>query len=564
MLDGSNTGKIYRFNSYWNQPTNPTMLDEGGNVVANPAYVNPAGPWTPPSTADGDTQADNPSNYKGWGFWDVGNVNSYDKGVQLYNNGTKTYQRVKSQAFVWQAYLFENTLVPSIGWRRDVFKGSNVNAPRTTNDQVNPNDPTWKIDPDTLPVEAGESISYSVVAHAPKFIRDRLPFGTNFSLFYNQSQNFQPRPGQVDMFGDPLANPTGDTKDYGFVVSVLDDRLSLKVNWYKTNVTNDRLNGFQFWKIDQFGDVLLQRAFQLNHKDEANSWKWDYGFYWGGGDPAKEAVEQAKADAGAAAVLDAYNTNPVFKQWIDGWKYNDAFLYESSTNDVPPGLAATTDTTSKGIEFELAGKPTKNWNVSLNVAKTSATQQNIGGALKTWIEAMTPLANGPAGDLRQWWAGDSNNLRGVWDRDIMAQFRLLKVQEGSDVPELRRWRFNVVSGYDFTHGLLKGINVGVAYRWEDSVVTGYPVIETTNDEGVIDYFYDVKNPYKGPKENHVDFWIGYGRKLTSKIDWRIQLNVRDALASKKLIPISVNPDGSPAAYRIPELTSWSITNTFTF
>lgn len=548
-------GQIFRFDSHWAKPVNP----------ADPGYVNPAQVWTPPSTSDGSTESDNPANYRGWGYYDVGSIMSYDEGQKRYNNGQKSYRKVKSQAFVWQGFLFDGALVPSVGWRRDEFKGGSLDAFRDSNNQVLVSDQRWHIDPTLLPENAGESISHSIVAHAPQFLRDRLPLGGDISVFYNRSENFQPRPGQVDMFGVTLANPTGQTKDYGFVASIFDKKLSLKVNWFETKVANDRLSGFAFWKINQFAQTLLASAYRVNHKDQANTWKWDYGTQWGGSDPANQAAEQAKADAGAASAIGEYNTNAIYKKFIDGWGLKAYFDNEFASNNMPAGLAATTDTISKGLEFELNARPIENLNIAFNASKTTATQNNIGGALKEWVEAMTPFANGPAGDLRQWWAGDGSNFRAIWKRDILAQFNLLKLQEGSNVPELRPWRFNTVANYDFSAGLFKGVNVGLAYRWEDAVVIGYGIKESINPTTkAVEYNYDISHPYKGPSEDHLDFWIGYGRKLTRKIDWRIQLNVRDVLATKSLIPISANPDGSPAAYRIPDLTSWSVTNTFSF
>jgi outer membrane receptor for ferric coprogen and ferric-rhodotorulic acid len=135
------------------------------------------------------------------------------------------------------------------------------------------------------------------------------------------------------------------------------------------------------------------------------------------------------------------------------------------------------------------------------------------------------------------------------------------LQQGADVPELRPWHFNLVTNYKFTEGKLRGFSVGGGYRWEDGVVIGYPLMA---DPTTGDSTFNLSKPYMGPTETNIDLWLGYGRKLTSKLDWHIQLNVRNAFADKKLIPITAQPDGTPAAYRIPELTTWFITNTFTF
>jgi hypothetical protein len=76
--------------------------------------------------------------------------------------------------------------------------------------------------------------------------------------------------------------------------------------------------------------------------------------------------------------------------------------------------------------------------------------------------------------------------------------------------------------------------------------------------------FDLDNPYVGPAETNVDAWIGYSRKLTDKIDWQIQLNLRNITTDKELIPVTVQPDGTMAVGRIPETFSWTLTNTFKF
>jgi len=133
------------------------------------------------------------------------------------------------------------------------------------------------------------------------------------------------------------------------------------------------------------------------------------------------------------------------------------------------------------------------------------------------------------------------------------------LQEGTQAPEIREWRFNAISNYDFTEGRLRGFNVGTGFRYQDSVIIGYAPIGGSNNFSI-----DLNKPYKGPAETNVDFWLGYRRRLSQKIDWRIQLNVRNAFAGDDLIPVTVQPDGTPAAYRIAPTQTWTISNTFQF
>jgi hypothetical protein len=133
---------------------------------------------------------------------------------------------------------------------------------------------------------------------------------------------------------------------------------------------------------------------------------------------------------------------------------------------------------------------------------------------------------------------------------------VLKSQIGQQAPEIAQWRFNLVNNYNFDSGFLKGANIGVAYRWEDKRVLGYGLDSAGN--------LDVNLPLYGPTDEHFDVWVGYGRKLTSKIDWRIQLNLRNVGERTKLVPVSLNPDGQMALARIQAGMGWSITNTFSF
>jgi hypothetical protein len=108
--------------------------------------------------------------------------------------------------------------------------------------------------------------------------------------------------------------------------------------------------------------------------------------------------------------------------------------------------------------------------------------------------------------------------------------------------------------------LLKDFNVGGGYRWEDKQVIGYALKTDTDGSST----FDLSRPYRGPTNDAVDLWVGYERTLKANLKWRIQFNVRNVFATKTLIPITCQPDGTPAAYRIPEPLTWGLTNTISF
>jgi hypothetical protein len=90
------------------------------------------------------------------------------------------------------------------------------------------------------------------------------------------------------------------------------------------------------------------------------------------------------------------------------------------------------------------------------------------------------------------------------------------------------------------------------------------VTGTTAAGEVSDVSFDLANPYMGPAETNIDVWAGYSRKLSDRIEWQIQLNVRNVGEGESLIPITAQWDGTPAGYRIAPTQTWTLTNTFRF
>ena len=173
-----------------------------------------------------------------------------------------------------------------------------------------------------------------------------------------------------------------------------------------------------------------------------------------------------------------------------------------------------------------------------------------------YIESQWARMQGPAGDIRLWWGGD-NSLRRYYQDNIISAVKFQEESVGFQVPELRPKRIGLITNYNFTEGRVKGFNVGGAARWESAQILGYGLKDDKSG-------LDVTKPILGETEKHLDLWIGYDRKISEKIKWRVQLNLRNVGESKGLTPISANPDGTIAVQRITEGLGWSLTNTFSF
>ena len=98
-------------------------------------------------------------------------------------------------------------------------------------------------------------------------------------------------------------------------------------------------------------------------------------------------------------------------------------------------------------------------------------------------------------------------------------------------------------------------------RWQDKVGIGYPTTRNPNGSVTI----DIKHPYYAPAETNVDAWVSYERKLwTDRINWKVQLNVRNLYGETDPIAINVQPWGEVAVVRLAPERRWYLTNTFSF
>lgn len=581
-IDPSGTANVLFYDSRWTA----TGVDVGAEHIyyTHDAFGNPV--------ENVGTQADNPANYAGWTTGRY-NVLSYDKGdaYHLYTQGSKARNEIESQALTWQGYLFDGNVVPVFGWRKDTVSNASTTAPKGEHD-VSLMDYEVDTSEDNTRKVVGESKSWGIVLHTPGEWRSRMPGNTGLSLFYNSSENFKADAPRGDIFGNQVDDPYAETRDYGFALTTLDDRLTFRVTWYKTEMKNatypDDTAGFAgnlyyAWALPYWGATHALAALD----GIANVRQGDWGWPWNGiatdaeGNPDNARIE--------AIVRDFFTNFPLDQNFVDNYGLNmnveamraaGTGSFDQMWASVPSygvngqgasalGLQpafggrlgnfgsnpiAPADTVSEGVEFELNANITPNWNLTLNASKTEATVVEISDTIQEWVDTYTTFMNGDAGLLKLW-GGDT--FRKAWQDNIVSRFGVVKGTIGQQAPEVAPWRYNLVTNYSFSDGRFAGVNVGMAYRWEDKRIAGYQYNAETKT-------LDINKPWYGDTEAHMDMWIGYGREISSNIDWRIQLNVRNVGEDVGLVTVSRNPDGEVALSRIQEGMTWSLTNTFSF
>jgi len=611
------SGNLYNFASTWTNPPGVAFTD----------------PWTVPAAllpifnpATATTQVSNPANYIGWNSNFKMNPLAYNNGQDptLINGANKSLRETKSWAGSWQGFLWNEAIVPTLGWRYDEVDGKGVTPPLSTaaNARGALNlDPSVYTLPSTYPANQifkNHSTAGGVVVHLNKFFGENDPLPLNLSLSYNKSNNFSVTDTRRDIYGNPIGNPTGKTKDYGVLISSKEGKYSFRAVKYNTslqgantqldytglyNVVRTALN-WRNIKVYYMSNYPWSSAGQpATANFSGTRYQWDPAWVDAAGrsvasgtvavGPAGSHLEtQAEADAHRDASITAINE---MQKWLaargffSAWNYgvgpttqsvlttraayaanpagftpDPASVYDYRNAPLMQGFAVTADTQSEGYEFEFTANPTPNWRFTFNASETVAVRTNVGGAvLDEFVAYMDTLMAGPGGDMRMFNSDYSaaNELRAQAWNGWRGQYTLMKLQAGAAASELRKWRYNLVTNYTFTEDVLKGVGVGAGYRWQDKVVIGYPVIPGTNGQAS----FDLSKPYYGPSEGAADFWVSYERKILKKYGWSIQLNVRNAFNRNTLVPISVQPDGQTwAAARMGPVREWFVTNSFTF
>ncbi|HVU22478.1 MAG TPA: TonB-dependent receptor plug domain-containing protein [Opitutus sp.] len=599
------SGQTINFDATWKPSTNPN----------DPTYVNPGAAWHSPygptvnpvasdglyRDADGNvitstlnggtgipydsTESENPRNYVGFRPYNVTVLDSLTSNEAMLRNTRQADLRkskVFSRAFNWQGHFWDNALVVTWGVRKDIAsawsKSINTSNAGDANDYYRINFSGFALN--DLPDNRLEvtSHAWTTVAHLNQLpYLNKLPI--QVSLFYNKSTDFQPAAQRVDIYGVPLSAPSGKTVDKGVLLETGDGKYSLKINKYETSSINASSAGLggtwflgasQVWSANWVnhyannwrGNTIINAASPTDADYETNT---EFNYEPAPGETAADAKARENSVIAAWRTWQASVDPRFYAAW--GINLQDPFSGKELAYATPSGFAVPEDSSSEGYEIEFSAQPTRNWRITLNASKTTAQRQNIGGAnlqdfISKYVAALDGGTKGSAGDLRIWWGGAGNETAfQEWNTNLGSEYNQRKLQEGTNVPELRKWRWNLISNYTFDHGPLKNFNFGGSVRYESSIVIGYEPIAGADPSQLS---FDIANPYRGPSETNIGLWVGYSRKIWHNINWNIQLNVQNVGVGNELEPITTEPDGTGATYRIRAPQSWLLTNTFYF
>jgi hypothetical protein len=404
----------------------------------------------------------------------------------------------------------------------------------------------------------------------------------------NRSDNFNPPSSiQYDFNGVRLPKPQGKGKDYGIDLSLFDNRLVARINWFQSDNQNANASGYSSTAAGRIArvDTTSMRAWA----------EWVVRYRSG------ESITAGQFGNNSAHPLTATQMTS-----IEGLMQDPNYSY--ANNGWPTGWRnSTMSTSAKGLEAQIIYNPTTAWTMKLTVGKQKSTYSHIGPELLGFIPArlatwQAATATGvPAGEvqvitgaagttgtptvLANFWRGYGfsadarlSNVTGTnpswttpegfYNSAVVSDLNVMAAQDGTVVPNERQWTWNGISTYEFRHGFLNGLKIGGGIRWADKALAGYLGDEVhLNASGQI-AAPDLNRPIYVPAETHYDLWVSYSTKIPKlfgdKVRVRFQLNVRDLTENGGLRAIAYNYDGSATAFRIVDPRQFLFTTTLDF
>ena len=137
----------------------------------------------------------------------------------------------------------------------------------------------------------------------------------------------------------------------------------------------------------------------------------------------------------------------------------------------------------------------------------------------------------------------------TYEGTSLAPIKLATSNHGKRRSQVREWRWNVVSIYDFAEGRLKNFSGGGALRLQDKGCLGC-LAAAPDADGVVRQL-DRSQPVYDQARLNADPSARYRLRLFGDcVRAKFQLNIRNVQESRRLQAVGVNPDGKPFASRI--------------
>lgn len=454
----------------------------------------------------------------------------------LYYRANRPNKRLLStQGAVWQGYFLNDRIIPLMGYRRD------YNRTREADPALNPTAATNGYF-DTTPLSQytvndwvhrkGKTHNEGIVVKPFRWL----------DLAYNQSNSFSPGSTNYDVFGQPLPDPKGKSKDYGFSLHLLDNKLTITAKQFET---------VDIGRATSELNTIVQRTIRMDRRSSS-------------GDPGLSDWYIAQLRIVHADWTDDQLIAQTLKD--TGADYNFIRSHLNSTH------GDASDSYSRGKELEVTYNPTKYWRMKLTASKETpingkmspAVQQYITERMPVWTTVKDPVS----GNL--WWTNAWSNgtiPRDFYINNVNANLKLAIALAGKRRTQTRQYHLAYTTNYALAgitdNRWLKRLDVGGSARWEDKASIGY-LGAAADPDGIVRE-YDPNKPVWQKGNTSIDLWAKYRLNFfQNKIRCTLQLNVNNVFEDGRLQAVAINPDGTPWAYRIIDPRQFILTANFDF
>jgi hypothetical protein len=532
-------------------------------------------------------------------------------------------RRVKTMGGVLQSTFLGGKLVGTFGLREDEVFDRNAPLATLTPDlrgfDFDASD-QWTSD---WRKASGKTKTLSIVARPFRdigFLKSQVSNGTGISKFlgevvtsfsptYNKSDNFIAQGPAYDLFLKPLPNQTGTSKDIGFWITALDNKLSVRYTYFDTKQLNLRNGDISTMaqRILRYEGFIQNDAWNLRKHTTA----WLNNQYTGG------TASDAQIAAAIQMPLEQYQ----------GLKTIGANGTYAAVNDVQ----------AKGHELEINFNPTRHWTVSASVTKTESINTSAGAAVDEYIAARMPIwttledprysfvsantvgttttatyranlsgstfniayandpngtrviPNGANGNLL-WWHimgspfnsgavgatyNNTNSAATNFAGNVNSPMAVFRALVGRPRPQVREYsakfntKLNLAAISD--HKIIKNTAVGGSVRYASKGSLGFYGLGYTEGMDLTDpankiLELDTNRPIYSEAETYVDLFVAYNTKLFGdKVKARFQLNVKNAFEDGgDLQATSAFFDGKTSTYRIIDPRQFILSANFEF
>ncbi len=345
-----------------------------------------------------------------------------------------------------------------------------------------------------------------------------------------------------DLYRHVLPDPTGAGQDYGLSFNLVENKLVVRVNRYKTVQINSR-NGDssniaqRVRRLDYIGAT----GSLYNLQRQATAWITETAQAQGRTLTPEQLNQQVATTMGLPAELIA---NP------------------------PDRPSAVDDVTARGTEIEVNYNPNSFWTVKANLTQQESINAALSGVVTQWIDerqAVWSKIIDPRNNL-PWYTQDygGGSAQSYFTSNVLNPLQIAQAMQGKSRPQVRKYRANFLTSYRLAgltdQRLLKRFTVGGSARWEDQAAIGF---RGTQQAPAIIRTLDANKPIWDKSRTYFDAFVTYRTKLfADKVGLTLQLNARNVTEGGRLQPVAAEGDGRIIAYRIIDPRLFILTATF--